>query len=237
MADHYDTWREQNTVEEFATKKVGDFFASETHHIKRIIHNISSVLDVGCASGKFIDLLHDLGISPEYVGIDITLSNVESARKLYPDASFHHINALNFTSDKTYDLVNATGVCQHEPAFEDLIRKMVALSQRYILFDLKLADIDEHIINRSIASAGEDHKLYFNILAFPKLLEFLKTIPNISGISVFGYETPTHKATIIPASIKSIVSTGVLLTKCDQTVTTPSVKIHLPEFLHATDQF
>jgi len=231
MTDHYDTWGAQDTVQEFATKSVDDFFASETHHIKKIIHNISSVLDVGCASGKFIDLLRDLGTDPEYVGIDITASNIESAKHIYPSASFHHINALDYTSEKTFDLVNATGVCQHEPAYEKLIEKMVALSHKYVLFDLKLAAIDDHIIDRSIASAGEDHKLYFNILCFSKLLEFLKSIPNIGTISMFGYETPTHKETVIPASIKSIVSTGVLLTKSNQEHAVPTIEIDLPDFL------
>ena len=73
--------------------------------------------------------------------------------------------------------------------FEKLIEKMVSWSNHYVMFDLKLADVDEHIVDRELASSGQDNKLYFNILALPKLLEFLKSLP--------GHENKLHPQMVL----------------------------------------
>ena len=43
------------------------------------------------------------------------------ARALYPSHDFHCVNALTFEPENTADLVNATGVMQHEPRFDALL--------------------------------------------------------------------------------------------------------------------
>jgi len=216
MSDHYERWNETDCVETFAAKAADDFFPSEVHHLKKIISQIRSVLDVGCASGKFIDLLQSLGATPSYVGLDIGLSNIENAQRLYPNSQFHHMNALEFTSDQTFDLVNATGVCQHEPDFERLIQAMAKLSNKYVLFDVKFSKTNKHIVDLAVSHAGTSpNKLYFIILNIETFIEFLKKIDRICAISIFGYQTPLNNRTQVPEGIHTVVSAGILLTLSD----------------------
>lgn len=232
MSDYYKRWGEQDCVATFASKKPEDFFASEIKHLKNIIMELHSVLDVGCASGRFIELLHSQGADPKYVGIDICASNIENAKRLYPNFSFHHTNALDFKPNETFDLVNATGVCQHEPEFEKLIQSMVTLSNKYVLFDVKLSKTDQHIVDLDKSFAGiEKNKLYFIILNLDKLIQFLSKLSRISEISIFGYETPLNNRTHVPLSITSVVSAGVLLTLQKDSIKPIIIESNVPEDL------
>jgi SAM-dependent methyltransferase len=227
---HYQRWQDQDIVERFAAKGVGEFFRSETRFLECHGKDVASVLDIGCASGRMLDLLRGYSPSVEYTGVDIVPENIERAKRLYPEARFHLANALEFSSSATFSLVNATGVCQHEPRFEDLIRRMFAWSERYVLFDVKFAAIRQHLIDidRSYCAVG-DHRLYYVLHAWRPFLDFLLRLPGIALIDVFGYETPPSAAAVFPSSAGNIVSAGIYLVRGD--VAVPEVRLRLPSTL------
>ncbi len=209
--DHYQRWDDRDAVEEFAKKAPTDFFRSETVFLEEIAGQVDSVLDVGCAAGRYIELLNRFGIEAAYTGIDLSPSSIERGRAAYPDVEFVLGNALEIDPGRTFDLVNATGVCQHEPRFEDLIRQMIAWSRRYVLFDVKFAAIDDHLIDIERSYGGRENRLYFILLSLPPFLDFLKTIPGIGRIRIYGYVTPTNARTVVPENISVVHSAGVLL--------------------------
>jgi SAM-dependent methyltransferase len=218
MTDYYKRWSDADAVQIFAEKKVGDFFQSEQHLLQSILPDVRSVLDVGCASGRYVDLL--LSLRPElagtldFHGIDISAENVRSARVLYPQHDFQMGNALEHEPGRRFDLINATGVCQHEPRFEDLIRRMVGWSDKYVLFDVKFAAVDEHIADIGRAFAGSaSNRLYFVLLNYSRFVTFLQNIPNVAAVRVFGYETPVNARVTVPPNVAPIVSAGILLSK------------------------
>jgi SAM-dependent methyltransferase len=214
MVDHHhQRWAESGCVERFVGKGRNDFFASETRFIDRIGRELESVLDVGCASGRFIELLKCHRDDFRFCGIDIAEANITSAKQLYPWAEFHYGDALDFEPSGTFDLVNATGVIQHEPRFNSLIQRMLDWSSHYVLFDVKFAAIDRHLVDIDQASAGTHNRLYF-IPLVPKLfLDWIRGLPGICGISVYGYPTSVNANVRLPSTIKQIVSAGVLLEK------------------------
>jgi hypothetical protein len=160
------------------------------------------------------------------------MESVQNARKLYPQSEFIHANALEYSTQKTFDLVNATGVCQHEPQFETLVQKMITWSDRYILFDVKLAAINDHLINIDVAYCNNESPIYFNVLSLNKLISFLKKLENISRISIYGYVTPKNARTVIPENLGSLVSAGILLEKSDSDyIDTPELHIEVPKYL------
>lgn len=213
MEKYYERWSDEECIRIFAKKNTGDFFKSEIYHITKILPEIKCVLDVGCASGRFISLLKELGIRPEYVGIDISSQNIKNATRLYPNSTFYHCNALEFKTDKLFDLVNATGVCQHEPKFENLIEVMTKLSKKYVLFDVKFSRTSSHIININKSYAGsKKNRLYFIVLNIDRFVSYLSKLKNISKISIYGYETTLNSKTHVPNNIKNIISAGILLT-------------------------
>jgi SAM-dependent methyltransferase len=214
MRDQHRRWDEAEVIAQFAHKGVGDFFRSETRYLEEIAADIGSVLDVGCASGRFIELLRHYGVEPDFTGVDVSAASVAHACAAYPQARFIAGDALDLTLDATFDLVNATGVCQHEPRFETLIRRMVDWSARYVLFDVKLAPIDAHLIDIGRAYCGAPgNRLHYMVLAPRLFCAFLQGLGGIGHISIYGYETPLNARTVIPKGIGPIVSAGVLLEK------------------------
>lgn len=210
--DTYSRWDDNDAVEHFAAKTASDFFETEIRFLDPIARNLSSVLDIGCASGRFAELLASLGVFPAYCGMDISSKQIASARELYPQADFHLGNALELTVDGVFDLVNATGVMQHEPRFSELIERMIAWSRRYVLFDVKLSTLEEDIIDKARASAGTpEHPLHFNILSTNRLLDRLEHLTKISRVEVFGYETIPNRNTTVPQEVSRLASAGVFL--------------------------
>ena len=200
-------------VEKFADKEADDFFRSETAFIERIAAETRSVLDVGCASGRLIQLL-DVHLAPgfEFTGIDLVADSIERARARYPTHEFMLGDLLAIDPPGRYDLVNATGVVQHEPRFRDLIERMSELSRRWVLFDAKVADLTEDVsdLARAYVEIGND-RLYFNILAFGPFLDRLTNTTGVARVDVLAYETPLNARTTVEAGIGPIASAGFLI--------------------------
>ncbi len=79
------------------------------------------VLDSGCASGRFFEVLKDKKI--DYFGIDISKELIEIAKKRYPQANFQVTDALNLPfPDNFFDKVFSISVIHHIPSKELRIR-------------------------------------------------------------------------------------------------------------------
>ncbi|EKD98678.1 MAG: hypothetical protein ACD_23C00315G0004 [uncultured bacterium] len=214
MDDHYLRWRDPDLIDKFNSKEASKFFPSEKKFLTQINGDIASVLDIGCASGRYIDLLRLYINKFQYTGIDIVEQNIQIARSKFPEHKFVAGNALDVKLKDKFDLVNATGVIQHEPKFQDLIRKMVDWSNKYIIFDLKLANIEGYISDRQRAyTQYNSNRLYFIICSLQWLTDFLEGLPGIEKTFLYGYLTPTNKNVKLPSHVTKIISTGVLLEK------------------------
>ena len=212
IAPHYLLWDDKNLVDRLSGKTLNDFFRSERHFLEGISDNVSSVLDVGCGCGRFLELLRSLNFNLTYTGLDIIEKNIAVARDLYPDALFEVGDVLSIERPWTFDLVNATGVFQHVPDFMELLSRMVKWSNRYVLFDVKFAEIEDHIIDIETSyTVNGAHKAYFNILNGPRFIEDLRHLPGTCAIGVYGYETPTNDETFYPDWVGPFASVGILL--------------------------
>jgi len=219
---------------------VGNFFRTEHYFLSKIIPHINCVLDVGCASGRFAELLKAYNGDFSYTGIDISKESIERAKGNYKDYKFCCINALEYKTESKFDLVNATGVLQHEPSFERLIELMVNWSRRYVLFDVKISDIPNKFFNLSNV-ANKYHNadfiqedplppLQYYVLSLKHLQQLLCSLPKVKRIAIYGYKTKVHSMFEVPPNIQSVVSAGVLLTLGDASeITAPKFNIKLPE--------
>jgi SAM-dependent methyltransferase len=211
---HYDIWKDEGLREGFRAKTPASFFETERRFVAGLVGQLRSVLDIGCASGRFVELLQSMGWQGQFTGIDIIEENIGAARAMYPQHSFRTDNAVGMALGRTFDLVNATGVVQHEPRFEALVRNMLAHASRYVLFDAKLGPLGEHLVDieRSYCQLG-GARAYFICLCFPQFLRFLTGLPGIARIRVFGYPTGFNKTTVVPAWLSGWVSAGFLIEK------------------------
>jgi SAM-dependent methyltransferase len=207
----YLRWTRDDVVERYAHKTIDQYFESETHFLRKIMSNVSRVLDIGCASGRYYELLKQFNPSVNYTGLDVSEKSILSARSLHPACTFILANAVGYRPDAPYDLVNATGVVQHEAHCEELICAMVGMSQRYVLFDVKLSVMGKSCCDISQAFSGVgDAIVPFNVCDLGWLVRYLQQFPRMKKISMFGYRTSINAVTTVPSDIKRVFSAGVL---------------------------
>lgn len=73
------------------------------------------VLDSGCGSGRFFEVLRDKGI--DYFGIDISENLIAIAKKNYPNVKFQVADALNLPfSQNFFDKIYSISVLHHIPS-------------------------------------------------------------------------------------------------------------------------
>ena len=212
---YYKRWFEKDSISNYTNKKFKNFFLSEKYLLKKIKSNkINSILDVGCASGRFFEVTKKFFPKAKFSGIDIVEKQIKQARKNYPQFKFYCSDILNIKFKNYFDLINATGVMQHEPKYKKLLSTMLNISNKFVIFDLKIIKQKKNIVNikRSFSKANKN-KLYFNLFSLKKLLELLKKKKNIKKIIIYGYETKPNNKTVIPKSVNKIYSCGVLIEK------------------------
>jgi SAM-dependent methyltransferase len=67
-----------------------------------------TILDVGCGTGYYCKIFHDLGFRP--VGIDFSKSAIEKAKEKYPHLEFQVADALNLPfKPSTFDVILSYG--------------------------------------------------------------------------------------------------------------------------------
>ena len=165
MTDSAQAWSESSAVEYYAKYRhqVADLYPSEKVFLPRALFPGARVLDVGCASGGFFNIMRTLEPAIDYTGIDIAEPSIEAARQLYPDANakFMVTDGLKIPfDDGEFDLVHCTSVLVIEPRYQDVLREMYRVSKRFVLADMRLlndptSDINQEDSRYRIEFGGE----------------------------------------------------------------------------------
>jgi 2-polyprenyl-3-methyl-5-hydroxy-6-metoxy-1,4-benzoquinol methylase len=152
---------------------------------KHLFHGIElpdqlSVLDVGCGMGDLIDFLQLREASiGSYLGIDLVGSFIDLCRLEYlPPCEFRKANFISrsFAPAERFNLVVNMGVLvsrvvSYEAYVEHCIAKMIALSSKYVLFNLITS------VDTSLGNYQNAHRLgQITYLPKPRLVEILKRI-------------------------------------------------------------
>jgi SAM-dependent methyltransferase len=121
-----------------------------------------SVLDIGCGMGDMIDFLQLREASLEsYLGIDLVGPFIDLCRLEYlPPCTFRKANFISrsFAPTERFDLVVNMGVLvsrvvSYEAYVEHCIAKMIALSRKYVLFNVVTS------VNTSLGNYQNAHRL------------------------------------------------------------------------------
>ncbi|MBD3259365.1 methyltransferase domain-containing protein [Candidatus Woesearchaeota archaeon] len=100
-------------------------------------HNVKSVLDIGCGTGKIDKLLKEKKY--EILGIDNSKEMIEHAQRNYPEIVFKQMDAETFKLDNKFDAIIALDsvltFLTKEGVFEEAIKNIVEhMKQGGILF-------------------------------------------------------------------------------------------------------
>ena len=90
MTDSANAWSQPSAVDYYAQhrQEVSELYPSERVFLPRVLFPGAKVLDVGCASGGFFNIMRTLEPTIDYTGIDIAEPSIEAARQKYPEAKF-----------------------------------------------------------------------------------------------------------------------------------------------------
>ena len=124
---YYDLFKDEKSYVDMVNKLVSLFNK----------HNVKSVLDIGCGTGKIDKLLKGKGY--DVLGIDNSKEMIEYAQRNYPEITFKQMDAETFKLDKKFDAIIALDsvltFLTKEGAFEEAIKNFVShMEQGSILF-------------------------------------------------------------------------------------------------------
>ena len=120
-------------------QEVSDLHASEKVFLPRVLFPGAKVLDVGCASGGFFNIMRTLEPLIEYTGVDIAEPAIQLARQNYPTGNFEVIEGLELPfEDDFFDVVHCTKVLVIEPRYKEMLEEMYRVSKRFVIIDIRL---------------------------------------------------------------------------------------------------
>ncbi len=136
-----EAWSQPSAIDFYYKHRheVSDLYPSEGVFLPRVLFPGIKVLDVGCASGGFFNIMRTLEPAIEYTGIDIAKPAVDLARQRYPEARFEVTSGMEMPfDDGTFDLVHCTSVLNNEPRYPELWKEMYRVANRFVLADMRL---------------------------------------------------------------------------------------------------
>ena len=96
--------------------------------------NKKTLLEIGCASGYYSEVLRLKGIDVEYHGCDYSVAYIDFARKLYPEIDFQVQDARFMTyPDKHFDIVVLGGCLLHIKEFDLAIAEAARIAKNYVI--------------------------------------------------------------------------------------------------------
>ena len=95
----------------------------------------SSLLEIGCSSGYYSEVMKIAGVALTYTGCDYSEPLIALARERYPNVRFDVEDATRLTySDSFFDIV-VSGCClQHIPEFELAIAEAARVARSSVIF-------------------------------------------------------------------------------------------------------
>ena len=139
--DRSTAWSQPSALDFYSKHRheVSDLYESERVFLPRVLFPGAKVLDIGCASGGFFNIMRTMEPAIDYVGMDIVEQAVELAKNRYPEARFMLGDGFEIPfDDGTFDVVHCTSVLNNEPRYQDLLPEMYRVSNRFVLTDMRL---------------------------------------------------------------------------------------------------
>lgn len=103
--------------------------------LKYRVQDRSSVLEVGCASGYYAEVLdYLLGLRLRYVGVDYSEPMIEMARSFYPGVRFEVADGADLPfDDAAFDVAITSGVLLHVTDYVDHIREAARVARTWVV--------------------------------------------------------------------------------------------------------
>jgi 2-polyprenyl-3-methyl-5-hydroxy-6-metoxy-1,4-benzoquinol methylase len=134
---------------------------------------MESLLEIGCSSGFYAEVMETAGIRLLYHGCDYSPAFIEMARARYPAVQFRIADACSLTyKDNEFDVVVSGGCLLHIPEYELAIAETARVARRYAIFHRTPILLDQPTCHyRKFAYGQETMEIHFNEVEFLGLLK------------------------------------------------------------------
>jgi ubiquinone/menaquinone biosynthesis C-methylase UbiE len=178
-------------IESMKAGNVPPVFASLINLFKKYIPSNQKYkfLDCACASGYYFDAIRLLlDHEVHYTGSDLAPSAIDIARARHPQIDWHvaSIARLPF-DDASFDIVMASGVLEHVPAWKDGIYELARVARQYVIM---------HRLPISPTGAFQDGKMEMygiptvrHIFSFFEIIDMMKNKDFVLINSLDTYQT------------------------------------------------
>lgn len=226
-------WVWPDSVEFFSTHRqsADDLYPSERRFLPRLLPEVRTVLDVGCAAGGFSRIMKSFNPALQYTGVDVNPEFIAIARTNFPESTFEVADGIHFaTSPDSYDLVHSSGILHLNSRYEDIVAACYGQCSRYLLCDFRLTRRPrvEGTFTLAFDQDAEPRPvlpyIVLNVEECFAMLGSLNPAPRI--VRAHGYyHPPSHMASI---TLPQVMMTVVLIEKGDGRTATQFV-LDLPD--------
>ena len=188
-------WSNQSAIDYYSENRheISDLYPSETIFLSRVLFPGAKVLDVGCASGGFFNIMRSYEPHIEYTGVDLSERAVELAKERYPEATFIVTEGFELVfANNTFDVVHCTSVFNNEPNYQAMLQEMYRVSNRFVLVDIRLLKgigrQAESVYNIQFNSEGVEAKVPYVVNDADEVANFvLQLDPKPKALRGTGY--------------------------------------------------
>ena len=133
----------------------------------------ATVLEIGCSSGFYSEVLAIAGIEVCYSGCDYSDAFIAMARDKYPGLNFQVEDATELKyGDGAFDVVISGGCLLHIPNFQAAVAETARVTRRYAIFHRTPLVLGQpNVYYRKHAYGVETVEIHFNELEFLELLD------------------------------------------------------------------
>lgn len=194
--------------------EVSDLYPSEKVFLPRVLFPGATVLDVGCASGGFFNIMRTFEPNIEYTGIDLSEKALELARERYPEAKFVLTEGFDLPfEDNSFDIVHCTSVFNNEPNYQGMLKEMYRVSNRFVVIDIRLlkdlGTVRESVYNIQFDGAQVEAKVPYVVNDADEVANFILQLePKPKALRGTGY---FHQVAKEAESTQSDVCMTILL--------------------------
>jgi SAM-dependent methyltransferase len=137
---HRDTWRDPALAaqqRELADAELARLHASEDVPVFNVLQDLvasldqspASILEVGCASGYYYEVLRLDGWRGRYLGVDYSEALIDLARSCHPGAKFCVADATDLGDIGAFDLVISGACLMHIPQWRIALAELVRVAR------------------------------------------------------------------------------------------------------------
>jgi ubiquinone/menaquinone biosynthesis C-methylase UbiE len=205
-----DSWSHENAVRYYSSHRnsVKEIYESEKFFLSRVIEPGHAILDIGCATGGFLNVFREYEPTISYTGVDISADMISQARTLHPGTQFEVADGNNLPfENNSFDIVFSSGALHMALNWREILAEGWRVARKYFIFDVRIKASPPTIedINQSyekIAFSGQwDGKtivpyIIIDVKQFLYSLDALHPVP--SAQQIHGYYHPVSDMTVTP---------------------------------------